>query len=58
MTADDEQLAPHCRLAAERPEYADEHQHCRGTTTVHVSGGGSFTGQRCDCTCHAPPQPP
>lgn len=45
------QLAPHCRLATERPEYTDEHDRCRGTTTVHVPGG-SFTGQHCDCPCH------
>lgn len=45
------QLAAHCRLATEMPEYADEHQQCRGTTTVTV-GGGTFTAQRCDCTCH------
>lgn len=53
MTATVRELAAHCRLAVERPEYADEHENCRGTTTVRLDGL-DFTTQRCDCTCHIP----
>ncbi|UGY91039.1 hypothetical protein [Streptomyces gobiensis] len=46
------QLAPHCRLATDRPEYADEHQRCRGDEAVRIPGELPLVTQRCACDCH------
>lgn len=45
-------IAPHCRLAAQRSEYDDEHSRCTGMEVVNVPGQAPITTQVCECSCH------
>lgn len=49
-------LAPECRIASEREEYAELHKRCAGTEAVKAGGYAPFVVQRCDCPCHSPSQ--
>lgn len=50
--------AAHCRLATERPEYADGHKNCHGPFEVRLTPippgtlGELITTLHCDCPCH------
>lgn len=45
-------LAPECRLARERDEYADLHSRCAGNIKTSAGGYAAAVVQRCDCPCH------
>lgn len=58
MTASARHLEPECRLAAERPRYAELHGECRGPHEVRLpprpgqERGDLIMTVRCDCDCH------
>lgn len=50
-------MAPHCRLATQMPEYADEHDRCPGNAEVRLPGNHPeyrtpVLTYRCACRCH------
>ncbi|MFT2014569.1 hypothetical protein ACMA1D_01790 [Streptomyces sp. 796.1] len=45
-------VAPACRLAQDRPQQADAHEHCPGPYEVRTPDGVLVLTGDCACTCH------